>query len=59
MIHLLEIIIINFLNCMMKGDHIYTLNHNIDRLTQLFAKHRPDDDYYYDKGDVGIKPSSN
>ena len=29
---------------MMKGDHIYTLNHNIDKLTQQFAKHRLDDD---------------
>ena len=56
-IHLFEIIIIKLFYCRMKGDHIYTLNHNIDRLTQQFAKHRPDDDD--DKDVVAIKPSSN
>ena len=47
------------LYCMMKGDHLYTQNHNIDILTQQFAKHRPDDDEYDDKDVVVIKPSSN
>ena len=49
---------------MMKDDHIYTLNHNIDILSQQFAKHRQydeddDDEDDHDKDVVVYKPSSN
>ena len=47
----------------MKDDHIYTLNHNIDRLSQQFAIHRQDDEDNdeddHDKDVVVYKPSSN
>ena len=29
---------------MMKDDHIYTLNHNINELNQRLANNRPDND---------------
>jgi hypothetical protein len=32
------------LYCMMKDDHIYTLNHNINKLNQRLANNRPDND---------------
>ncbi|MFM7988028.1 MAG: hypothetical protein ACKPKO_52815, partial [Candidatus Fonsibacter sp.] len=35
--------------CMMKYDHMYTLNHNINILKQQIANHRPDNEDNYDK----------
>ena len=43
---------------MMKGDHIYTLNHNINRLTQQLTNNGPDNDKDDDQDVIVVKPSS-